>query len=65
VKAVDAETGRVLAVERQTAVAVDLNEQIAGKAALQQASAAIAERLLPKLTRDQPKEGKKQRKRRK
>jgi curli biogenesis system outer membrane secretion channel CsgG len=65
VKAVDAETGRVLAVDRQTTVAVDLNEQIAGKTALQKASAAIAERLLPKLTRGQAKEGKKKRKRRK
>lgn len=63
VKAVDAETGRVLAVDRQTAVAVDLNEQIAGKAALQKASAAIAERLLPKLTQGENKKGKKRKRR--
>jgi TolB-like protein len=49
VKAVDRKSGRVLAVDRQTSVAVDLTEQIAGKAALQDAAAAIAERLLPKL----------------
>lgn len=49
VKAVDSATGKVLAADRQTAVAVDLAEQIAGKTALQQAAAAIAERLLPKL----------------
>jgi len=49
VKAVDRVTGRVVAVDRQTAVAVDLVEQIAGKAALQKAAATIAERMLPKL----------------
>jgi TolB-like protein len=49
VKAVDAATGRVLAIDRQTAVEVDLTEQIAGKAALQEAAADIAERLLPKI----------------
>jgi hypothetical protein len=32
-----------------TAVVVDLTEQIAGKAALQEAAAQIAERILPKL----------------
>jgi TolB-like protein len=49
VKAVDVATGKVLAVDRQTAVVVDLTEQIAGKAALQQAAEQIALRLLPKL----------------
>ena len=49
VKAVDAKTGRVLAIDRQTSVAVDLNEQIAGKSALQSAAATIAERMIPKL----------------
>jgi len=49
VKALDAKTGRVLAIDRQTSVAIDLNEQIAGKSALQEAAATIAERLLPKL----------------
>jgi hypothetical protein len=51
VQAVDRRTGRVLAVDRQTAVVVDLAEQLAGKAALEQAAAAIAERMLPKLVR--------------
>ena len=49
IKAIDAQTGQVLAVDRQTSVAVDLNEQIAGKTALQNAAATIAERMIPKL----------------
>ncbi len=49
VKAVDPKTEKVLAVDRQTAVAVDLAEQLAGKAALQKAAEQIAGRLLPKL----------------
>lgn len=51
-KAVDRKTGKVLAADRQTVVVVDLTEQIAGKTALQQAAAALAERVLPKLVRD-------------
>ena len=49
IKAVDRATGRIIAADRATAVEVDLTEQIAGKKALQEAAAAIAERLLPKL----------------
>ena len=49
VKAIDRATGKVLAVDRQTAVEVDLTEQIAGKKAIETAAAALAERLLPKL----------------
>jgi TolB-like protein len=49
IKAIEATSGRLLAVDRQTAVEVDLTEQIAGKAALQEAAADIAERMLPKL----------------
>ena len=49
VKAIDRDSGEVLAIDRQTSVAVDLSEQVAGKQALQQAAAAIAERMLPKL----------------
>lgn len=49
IKAIDVKTGRVLVIDRQTAVAVDLNEQIAGKSALQSAAATIAERMIPKL----------------
>lgn len=49
VKAIDRQTEKVIATDRQTAVVVDLTEQIAGKSALQKAAADIAERLLPKL----------------
>lgn len=48
-KAVDRATGEVLAADRQTAVVVDLSEQLAGKTALQEAAAKLSERLLPKL----------------
>jgi TolB-like protein len=48
-KATDTKTGQVVAADRQTAIVVDLSEQIAGKAALQQAAAEIASRLLPRL----------------
>jgi hypothetical protein len=51
VEAVDRQTNKLIATDRQTAVVVDLSEQLAGKAALQEAAAAIAERLLPKLVR--------------
>ncbi|MBI1311016.1 hypothetical protein GC176_06885 [bacterium] len=50
-KALDRESGRVLAVDREVSVAVDLAEQIAGKTALQEAAGEIAERLLPKIVR--------------
>ena len=51
VKAVDRKTGKVLAVERETGVEVDLTEQIAGKKGLQNAAGRIAERLLPQLVK--------------
>ena len=51
VKAIDTQTYKVIAMDRQTAVVVDLTEQIAGKAALQKAAADIAERMLPKLVK--------------
>jgi hypothetical protein len=41
--------GDVLAVDRQTSVAIDLAEQTAAKTALQNAAAELAERVLPKL----------------
>ena len=49
VKAVERRTGKVLAVDRQTTVVLDRTEQIAGKTALQEAAAKIAERMLPRL----------------
>jgi hypothetical protein len=53
-KAIDRQTGKVLAVDRQTVVVVDLSEQIAGKAALEEAAAMVAERLLPRLVKGGP-----------
>lgn len=50
-KAVDRKKNRVLAIDREVTVAVDLAEQIAGKTALQEAAGEIAERLLPKIVR--------------
>lgn len=44
-------TGDVLAIDRQTAVAVDIAEQTAAKTALQSAALDISERLLPKLVK--------------
>lgn len=49
IKAVDRKTGKVIAVDRQTSRVIDATEQVAGKAALQEAAAILAERLIPKL----------------
>ena len=49
VKVLERSTGRIIAVDRQTEVAVDLSEQIAGKAALQKAAQQIAVRIVPKI----------------
>lgn len=51
IRAIDRATDKILATDRQAVVTVDLTELIAGKAALQEAAAQIAERLLPKLIR--------------
>jgi hypothetical protein len=59
VKALDRASGKVLAIDRQTSVAVDLAEHIAGKTALQEAAASIAERMLPKLVSSAKGKGKK------
>ena len=48
-KAIDRVTGKTLFIDRQTAVAVELSEHLAGKTALQEAAAKITERMLPKL----------------
>ena len=55
VKAIDRKTGQVIAADRQTSIAVDLAEQLAGKSALQQAAGEIAQRLLPRLAGEAPK----------
>jgi TolB-like protein len=49
VKALNRQSGETLAIDRDVTVAVNLSEQLAGKAALQEAAANIAERILPKL----------------
>lgn len=54
-KALDSESGRVIAIDRQVSVPVDLAEQIAGKTALQEAAATIASRLLPKIVKQKKK----------
>jgi len=47
IQAIDCHTGKLLSIDRQTNVAVDLSEQIAAKAAIQEAAADIASRLIP------------------
>ncbi len=49
IKAVRPATGKLLLADRQTDVAVDVAEHVAGKSALENAAAKLAERLLPKL----------------
>ncbi len=49
VRAVVKANQRLIAIERQNEVEIDLAEHIAGKMALQEAAAAIAERLIPKI----------------
>ncbi len=49
VKVLERKTGKIIAVDRQTEVAVDLSEQIAGKTAIQNAAKAIAIRIVPKI----------------
>ena len=49
-KAQERHTGKILLIDRQTSVAVDIAEQIAAKTALHNVADELAERLLPKLT---------------
>jgi len=51
VKVRDNRSGRLVVVDRQTTVAVDLSEQIAGKRALQVAGAELATRILTRIGR--------------
>ncbi len=48
-KAVERSTGRIIATDRQVEVAVDLSEQIAGKAAIQKAANEVAVRIISKV----------------
>ena len=50
IKARERSTGKLIAVDRQTSVAVNISEQIAAKTALQEAAAELAERVIPKLS---------------
>jgi hypothetical protein len=51
VKAIELVTGEVIAVDRESEVAIDISEQIAGKAAIEKASKKIAERIIPRLVK--------------
>jgi hypothetical protein len=48
-KSIDRQTGNVLSIDRQTEVAVDISQQIAGKSAIQMAAAKLAERMVDKI----------------
>jgi serine/threonine protein kinase len=48
-KAVNRATGAIVAIDKQTALVVELGEQNAAKAAIEQAAASLAERVLPRL----------------
>ena len=50
IKAREVTSGKIISVDRQTSVAVDLAEHIAAKTALQNGAGELAERLIPKLT---------------
>ncbi len=49
IKAIDRSAGKVLLVDRETSVAVDLSPEIAGKNALAKGAAKLAERLVRKI----------------
>ena len=62
VKIVHRKSGEIVAIDRQMTRSTDATELIAGKDALQQAAAAIAERILPKVGSPDKREGKKKNK---
>jgi TolB-like protein len=49
VRALDRETGAIIAIARRTQATVDLSQQIAGKKAIEEAAANIAYELIPKI----------------
>jgi hypothetical protein len=51
IKVTDRKTDKILASDRQTSLVVDLAEHVAGKSALQEAAAVLAERVLPRLVK--------------
>jgi TolB-like protein len=52
IKAVDQATGRLVVSDCEQVVVVGLSEQLAGKEALQKATAKVASRVIPKLVQD-------------
>ena len=53
-KAVDRKSGRILAADKQTAIAVDLAELVASKASLEDAAGKLLARLLPAMVKKLP-----------
>ena len=51
VKVREVATGNIFVTDRQTSVGVDVAEQTAAKTALQNATDALAERIIPQLTK--------------
>ena len=49
VRAIERSSGRILAIDRQTEVAVDVGEEIAGKEAIQKAAAAVGARIIARI----------------
>ncbi len=54
VRAIDAATGKILAIGRRTGTAVDLSETIAAKTALEEAARILAVQLIPEMMENWP-----------